>query len=67
MVRRVNALPSEDTEFQMFVLDELGEKLEKEGKDVLYMTIGVSELETPPQVLDTIIDSLRDPDIVRKV
>ena len=67
MVKRVNSLPAEDAEFQMFVLDELGEELERQGKDVLYLTIGIPELETPKAVVDTIVDALRDPVRVRQV
>jgi len=51
----------------MFVLDEHADKLLDQGKDVLKLTIGVSELPTPQPVLDRIFDVLGDPDFVRRV
>ena len=59
-------MPS-DLEFQMFVLDELADELSNKGADVLKLTIGVSELPIPPNVLERMIDKLRDPDFVRRV
>ena len=51
----------------MFVLDEHADELLEQGKDVLKLTIGVSELPTPQPVLDRIFDVLGDPDFVRRV
>ncbi len=59
-------MPS-DLEFQMFVLDELADELTNKGADVLKLTIGVTELPIPPNVLERMIDKLRDPDFVRRV
>lgn len=56
-----------DLEFQMFVLDELADELIEQGADVLKLTIGVPELPIPQPVLDRMIDSLHDPDFVRRV
>ena len=51
----------------MFVLDEHADKLLDQGKDVLKLTIGVSELPTPQPVIDRIFDALGDLDFVRRV
>jgi len=59
-------MPS-DLEFQMFVLDELADELSNKGGDVIKLTIGVAELPIPPNVLERMIDKLRDPDFVRRV
>ncbi len=48
-------MPS-DLEFQMFVLDELADELSKQGADVLKLTIGVTELPMPPNVLERMIE-----------
>ena len=56
-----------DLEFQMFVLDELADELLEQGADVLKLTIGVPELPIPQPVLDRMIDSLHDPNFVRRV
>lgn len=56
-----------DLEFQMFVLDELADELIAEGADVLKLTIGVSELPMPRNVLDRMTAKLNDPDFVRRV
>ncbi len=61
-----NLNPSE-FEFQMFVLDELADELSKPGADIIKLTIGVPELPIPPNVLERMIDKLRDPDFVRRV
>ncbi len=56
-----------DLEFQMFVLDELADKLIEKGADVLKLTIGVTEMFMPKVVLDRMIEKLNDPDFVRRV
>ncbi len=56
-----------DLEFQMFVLDELADELIEQGADVLKLTIGVPELPIPLPVLERMIDSLHDPEFVRRV
>lgn len=67
MPKQINDFTHEDLEFQMFVLDELADQLLEQGKDVLKLTIGVSELPTPQPVLDRIIEALTDPRFVRRV
>jgi len=67
MPKPINNFMPEDLEFQMFVLDEHADELLAKGKDVLKLTIGVSELPTPQPVLDRIFDVLGDPDFVRRV
>ncbi len=59
-------MPS-DLEFQMFVLDELADELIREGADVLKLTIGVTDLPIPENVLGRMIDKLNDPEFVRRV
>ena len=56
-----------DLEFQMFVLDELADKLTKQGADVLKLTIGVTEQPMPQNVLARMVDKLNDPGFVRRV
>ena len=56
-----------DLEFQMFVLDELADKLIEKGADVLKLTIGVTEMFMPKVALDRMIEKLNDPDFVRRV
>ena len=51
----------------MFVLDELGDELIKNGMDVIKLTIGISELPVPDKVNKVIIESLTDQNKVRKV
>ncbi len=57
----------QDLEFQMFVLDELADKLIDQGADVLKLTIGVPELFMPTAIIDRIVEKLRDPKFVRRV
>jgi aspartate/methionine/tyrosine aminotransferase len=59
-------MPS-NLEFQMFVLDELADELSSKGADVIKLTIGVTELPIPENVLERMIGKLRDPDFVRRV
>ncbi len=59
-------MPS-DLEFQMFVLDELADVLIKQGADVLKLTIGVTELPMPHDVLARMVDKLSNPEFVRRV
>ena len=54
-------------EFQMFVLDELADELLNQGADVIKLTIGVSELPMPENVLNRMIKRLRDPTFIRRV
>ncbi len=56
-----------DLEFQMFVLDELADVLIKQGADVLKLTIGVTELPMPHDVLARMVDKLSNPEFVRRV
>jgi aspartate aminotransferase len=59
-------MPS-NLEFQMFVLDELADELSTKGADVIKLTIGVTELPIPTNVLERMISRLKDPDFVRRV
>lgn len=67
MPRTIRDLMPKDLEFQMFVLDELADELIAQGRDVLKLTIGVSELAMPQNVLERMIDRLKDRDFVRRV
>ena len=67
MPKTIRDLMPADLEFQMFVLDELADDLLKQGADVLKLTIGVTELPMPKNVLTRMIDKLNDPAFVRRV
>ena len=67
MPKTLNDFTPGDLEFQMFVLDELADELLEQGKDVLKLTIGVTELPTPKPVLDRIIEAINNPEFVRRV
>lgn len=53
-------LPFFDLEFQMFVLDELADKLIVAKKDVIKLTIGIPELPIHPQVLEKLSNTIYD-------
>ena len=53
-------LPYFDLEFQMFVLDELADKLIIAKKDVIKLTIGIPKLPIHPQVLEKLSDAIFD-------
>ncbi|MBT6226570.1 MAG: hypothetical protein HOI47_07945, partial [Candidatus Scalindua sp.] len=44
----------------MFVLDELADKLLKKGKDVIKITIGITKLKVPENVLNVMSDTVHD-------
>ena len=67
MPRIIKDLTPSDLEFQMFVLDELADDLIKQGADVLKLTIGVTELPMPQNVLERMVEKLNDPAFVRRV
>lgn len=67
MPRRIKDLTPSDLEFQMFVLDELADDLIEQGADVLKLTIGVTELPMPQNVLERMVEKLNDPAFVRRV
>jgi aspartate/methionine/tyrosine aminotransferase len=50
MALYIKELPASDLEFQMFVMDELGDELIAQGQDVIKLTIGISELPVPEPV-----------------
>jgi len=49
-----------DERFLMFVLDQMAYDYEKDGKDVIRMTLGKSELPLHPDIIQTINDALND-------
>ncbi len=49
-----------DERFLMFVLDQMANDYEKNGKDVIRMTLGKSELPLHPDIIQTIIDAMND-------
>lgn len=53
-------LPASDLEFQMFVLDELADKLLARSKDVIKITIGITELDVPDNILKEMSDTIYD-------
>ncbi len=46
--------------FLMFELDQMAYDFEAEGKEVIRMTLGKSELPVHPEILDAAVDTLRD-------
>lgn len=63
----IKELPAERLEFQMFVMDELADEMLREGKDVLKLTIGISELEVPHKVKQTFAETVFDYEKTHKV
>jgi aspartate/methionine/tyrosine aminotransferase len=49
-----------DERFLMFVLDQMAYDFEKEGKNVIRMTLGKSELPLHPDIVQTITDAMMD-------
>jgi len=49
-----------DERFLMFVLDQMAYNFERDGKDVIRMTLGKSELPLHPDIVQTIIDAIND-------
>ncbi|HLP44351.1 MAG TPA: aminotransferase class I/II-fold pyridoxal phosphate-dependent enzyme [Candidatus Kapabacteria bacterium] len=49
-----------DERFLMFVLDQMAYDYEKEGKDALRLTLGKSELPLHPQIIQAIVDAMKD-------
>ncbi|MCU0286016.1 MAG: aminotransferase class I/II-fold pyridoxal phosphate-dependent enzyme [Acidobacteria bacterium] len=49
-----------DERFLMFVLDQMAYDYEKEGKDALRLTLGKSELPLHPEIINAIVDALKD-------
>ena len=60
MVKQIKELPVSELEFQMFVLDEVADELLAEQKDVIKLTIGISELEIPQKVREVFADTIFD-------
>jgi aspartate/methionine/tyrosine aminotransferase len=60
MAKYIKDLDEKQLEFQMFVLDELAEARKREGNDVIKLSIGISELEAPKEILDVISRTLYD-------
>lgn len=46
--------------FLMFVLDQMAYDYEKEGKEVIRMTLGKSELPLHPDIIQTIVEAMKD-------
>jgi len=49
-----------DERFLMFVLDQMAYDYEKDGKNIIRMTLGKSELPLHPDIVQTIIDAMKD-------
>lgn len=49
-----------DERFLMFVLDQMAYDYEKEGKDALRLTLGKSELPLHPEIIQAIVDAMKD-------
>ncbi len=48
-------------EFLMFVLDELADKLEAEGKDIIKLTLGKAQEPLHEDIINAHIDAIKDP------
>ena len=60
MVKNLKELSASELEFQMFVLDEVADGLLANQKDVIKLTIGISELEIPQKVRQVFADTIFD-------
>ena len=60
MTISIKQLPEVELEFQMFVMNELADKLINEGQDVIKLTIGISELPIPEKILRVFPDTIYD-------
>ena len=60
MVTSVKEISASELEFQMFVLDELADELLADQKDVIKLTIGITELEIPDSVRNVFSDTIFD-------
>lgn len=60
MVKQIKEIPVANLEFQMFVLDEIADELIAQNKDVIKLTIGISELEIPQKVRQVFSDTIFD-------
>lgn len=49
-----------DERFLMFVLDQMAYDYEKQGKDALRLTLGKSELPLHPDIIQAIVDAMKD-------
>lgn len=49
-----------DNRFLMFVLDQMANEYEKNGRDAIRMTLGKSELQLHPDIIQAIVDSMND-------
>jgi aspartate/methionine/tyrosine aminotransferase len=49
-----------DERFLMFVLDQMAYDYEKEGKDALRLTLGKSELPLHTDIIQAIVDAMKD-------
>lgn len=63
----VKNFPVAELEFQMFVMDELADALSEKGHDVIKLTIGISELPVPENVIRVFSETLHDSNKTRLV
>jgi aspartate aminotransferase len=67
MPLNVQALPPQELEFQMFVMDELADAATARGEDVIKLTIGITDLPAPERVVNAITTKVRDREFSRQV
>ena len=67
MSLHIQALPPQELEFQMFVMDELADAAEARGEDVIKLTIGIADLPAPERVRRRIAALANDPATARRV
>jgi len=58
----IDEIDFNEIEFLMFVLDEIADKLESEGKDVIKLTLGKAQETLHPDIVNAHIKAIEDPE-----
>jgi len=61
MTRLLDRVNFNNIEFLMFVLDELADALNAEGKDIIKLTLGKAQEELHPEIVAAYVDAVTDP------
>jgi aspartate/methionine/tyrosine aminotransferase len=67
MSLHIQSLPPRELEFQMFVMDEMADAAQARGRDVIKLTIGITDLPVPERVRSKIAEAVHDPVTTRRV
>jgi aspartate/methionine/tyrosine aminotransferase len=57
----MKALDSQGLEFLMFVLDELAEEMEAQGRDIIRLTLGKSQESLHGEIVNAYVAAVKDP------